>query len=185
MEGAIGVLGLRWQRVGCRQCNATVWQTADEPSSLQTSLPTQPPTAPPAPAVTALPSPSSSSGPSRAAAVAPAVAPPPPAPPAERKARGQKPGEPESLSEIDMCRRCALGMPPVEPELGAGSGLLSNWEIRALQSRDLSPEDYETLLRLDEGIHKKGQMLTEEDVVDFQEGDMPPRWAGRPCWRRW
>merc|ERR1719321_1958455 len=60
-----------------------------------------------------------------------------------RQSNLRKPGQ--------VTRHAAPGVTP------AGSDALSQAQIRELMSRDLTPEDYELLLLLDEGIQKPGR----------------------------
>lgn len=88
-----------------------------------------------------------------------------------------------------VCRRCKMGLEATEPSplvsLMYGSATLdgvplSQAQIRSLISRDITPEDYEMLLRLDEGITKKSGVLSEEDCAKLPLLEAAA-WEGEEC----
>lgn len=88
-----------------------------------------------------------------------------------------------------VCRRCEMGLEPTEPSLSVsllyGSAApdsvpLSQAQIRNLISREITPEDYEMLLRLDEGITKKSGVLSEEDCAKLPLLEAAA-WEGEEC----
>lgn len=90
------------------------------------------------------------------------------------------------------CRRCKLGLEPSEPSglwaiLLAGNlpadCPLTAGELRSLYSRDITPEDYEMLLRLDEVREGETsqQQLALEDCEHLPVPQSHLRWQGETC----
>lgn len=60
-------------------------------------------------------------------------------------------------------------------------GALSRMEVQRLQQRDLTPEDYELLLRLDESVETKERRLSVSDCDALPVPASSVSWAGESC----
>lgn len=98
----------------------------------------------------------------------------------------------KTVARTDPCRRCNLSLPPTESsELvnllfgmsGALDGCgLTQAEIRSLCSRDITPEDYDMLLQLDDGVSKNPSGLL--DAVECERLPRPhsaSSYEGKEC----
>lgn len=105
---------------------------------------------------------------------------PPPAPPRGSSVlQVNKP--PQSPDSMGPCRRCRLGLPAIDP--ADNQCPLTRLEIRALQTRELRPEDYDMLLQLDDAVDfgKPGCLLTPTDCERLLLTPPPGTCAGDLC----
>lgn len=169
-------MSLRWEAANCSQCGRLVWSEntkQKEPQNCNSSLACN-----------------------RAAGNVPACPAKCVGPAAMReqalRERTQH-AERSAVTSRHACRRCKLGLEPSEPSglwaillagnLPADCPLTAD-ELRSLYSRDITPEDYEMLLRLDEVSDRKTSQQLLLSAADCEHLPVPQsdlRWQGEIC----
>lgn len=76
-----------------------------------------------------------------------------------------------------MLSRAGVQATPQQP----GIGMLSQAELTRLQRRDLTPNDYELLLRLDEAVEKKDRKLSIADCEQLPRPEPSVQWEADTC----
>lgn len=100
--------------------------------------------------------------------------------------------EAQALTGSETCRRCTLGLAPTELSIlvsllfGGGQGLdpcgLTQAELRSLMSRDITPEDYDMLLALDNDVSKEAsELLSAADCDRLPGTDPAMNFEGEEC----
>merc|ERR1712217_682162 len=89
-----------------------------------------------------------------------------------------------------MGRRCSLGLSPVEPSNSAlllfGSTQVTSGcpltaaQVRSLCSRDITPEDYDLLLQLDEAAPASSK-ISAADCERLEAPEPNGAWLGETC----
>lgn len=82
----------------------------------------------------------------------------------------------------NVCSKSPATRTSVNAVTPAGNGALSSAQMHELMSRDLTPEDYELLLLLDQGIEKPGRRkLASNDVAKLPAAPHGGAWVGETC----